>query len=127
MKNFEVFLTLLILQIAACLSRLGVAKKQENRDFVVGQIGDVVACLRLVDGRLGDLAESLPLPEDADQMWEQEIPMSFNANLYASIGAVRSDCLQSAMATLQRAMHENDASLRTLCANVSETSGRERS
>lgn len=77
-----------------------------------GQIHDAVSELRRVDERLAELAESLPLPPDAEEMWDLQIPMSFTANLYAALGAVRSDCIQDAVATLRYAVGQTDASLR---------------
>lgn len=76
------------------------------------RIRTAVSILHEVDNRLAELAESLPLPPDAAQMWDSRLPSSFTANLYAALDAVRSDCIQDAMATLLYAVRQSDASLR---------------
>ncbi len=77
-----------------------------------GRVREVVSTLRQVDNRLLELSEGLPLPFDAAQMWESRIPPSFTANLYAALEAVRSDCIQDAIATLLHAVRQTDGSLR---------------
>jgi hypothetical protein len=76
------------------------------------RIRAAVSSLHEVDDRLAELAESLPLPPDAAQMWDSWTPTSFTANLYAALEAVRSDCIQDAVATLLYAVRQSDASLR---------------
>jgi hypothetical protein len=76
------------------------------------QVRAAVWVLHEVDNRLAELAESLPLPPDAAQMWDSRVPPSFTANLYAALDAVRSDCIQDAMATLLYAVRQSDTSLR---------------
>lgn len=71
-----------------------------------------VLSLHEVDDRLAELAESLPVPPDAAQMWESWLPASFTANLYAALEAVRSDCIQDAVATLLHAVRQSEGSLR---------------
>ena len=55
-----------------------------------GRIRDAVSELHRLDDRLAELAESLPLPPDAAEMWDSQIPTSFTTNLYAALEAVRS-------------------------------------
>jgi hypothetical protein len=74
--------------------------------------------LHEVDNRLAELAESLPLPPDAAQMWDSRVPASFTANLYAALDAVRSDCIQDAIATLLYAARQSEDSLRREWAAV---------
>lgn len=83
-------------------------KKPEAR----GQIRKVVSDLQRVDDRLAELAASLSLPPDVAEMWEGTIPTCFTANLYSAIDAVRSDCIQDAVATLLHAVRQNEESLR---------------
>ncbi len=75
-------------------------------------IRDAVSSLHELDDRLAVLAESLALPPDAAEMWDSLIPMSFTPNLYAALDAVRTDCIQAAVATLLRAVRQTDGSLR---------------
>ncbi len=83
-------------------------KKAEIRE----RIHDVVSRLHELDDRLAELAESLPLPPDAAEMWEFRLPMSFTTNLFSALEAVRSDCVQDAVATLMRAVGQSEDSLR---------------
>ncbi len=83
-------------------------KKPEIR----GRIREVVSSLCEVDDRLAELAESLPLPPDVAEMWEFRCPTSFIANLYSALDAVRSDCIQDAVATLSHAVGQSEESLR---------------
>lgn len=76
------------------------------------RIRAAVSSLHEIDDRLAELAESLPLPPDASKMWDSWTPTSFTANLYAALEAVRSDCIQDAVATLLYAVRQSDASLR---------------
>ncbi len=76
------------------------------------RIRDVVSSLHELDDRLAELAESLPLPLDAEDMWEFRLPRNFNTNLFSAIEAVRSDCIQDAVATLMRAVRQSEDSLR---------------
>jgi hypothetical protein len=71
-----------------------------------------VSSLHRLDDELSELAESLPLPLDATEMWESQLPTSFPTNLYAAISAVRGDCVQAAIDTLLRAARQSDVSLR---------------
>jgi len=83
-------------------------KKTEIRE----RIRDMVSILHELDDRLTELAESLPLPLDAEDMWESRLPMNFNTNLFSALEAVRSDCIQDAVATLMRAVRQSEDSLR---------------
>ena len=83
----------------------------EMRD-VRGQIREVVSSLHQVDDRLAAVAESLPLPVDATEMWESQIPTSAIVHLYAALEAVRCDCIQDAIETLLHASRQSDVSLR---------------
>jgi hypothetical protein len=83
-------------------------KKPEIRE----RIREVVSSLHELDDRLAELAESLPLPPDAAEMWEFRIPTSFITNLYCALEAVRTDCLQDAVATLLHAVRQSENSLR---------------
>lgn len=76
------------------------------------QIGDAVSSLQELDERLSALAQSLSLPPDVAEMWDLRRPMSYTANLYAALNAVRTDCIQDAAATLLDAVGQSDASLR---------------
>jgi primosomal protein N'' len=76
------------------------------------RVGETVAGLQRLDDDLAELAESLSLPLDADEMWEARLPESFEAHLYAAIDAVRTDCLQDAVNTLLAALRQNEVSLR---------------
>ena len=76
------------------------------------QIGDAVSSLQELDERLSALARSLSFPPDVTEMWDSRRPMSYTANLYAALNAVRLDCIQDAAATLLRAVGQSDASLR---------------
>ena len=76
------------------------------------RIRDVVSRLHELDDRLAGLAESLPLPPDAAEMWEFRFPTSFVTNLYSALEAVRSDCIQDAVATLSHAVRQSEESLR---------------
>ena len=76
------------------------------------RIRQVVSELQRLDDGLVELAASLPLPSDAPQMWDAQLPESFEAHLYATIDIVRTDCLQDAVDTLLRALRHNDVSLR---------------
>ena len=75
-------------------------------------IRDLVSSLYELEGRLTDLAECLPLPPDAEDMWELKVPMCFITNLYSALEAVRTDCIQDAVATLSRAIRQSEESLR---------------
>jgi hypothetical protein len=75
-------------------------------------IRDAVSSLHELDDRLAVLAENLALPPDAAEMWDSRIPMSFTPNLFAALDAVRTDCIQVAVATLLRAVRQSDDSLR---------------
>ncbi len=95
-------------------------KKPKTR----GRIRNVVSDLQRVDDRLAELAESLPLPPDVAEMWEGTVPTCFIANLYSAIDAVRSDCIQDAMATLLHAVRRSEESLRhEWCALQEHTPG----
>ena len=83
-------------------------KKTEIRE----RIRDMVSILHELDDRLTELAESLPLPLDAEDMWESRLPMNFNTNLFSALEAVRSDCVQDAVATLMCAARQSEDSLR---------------
>lgn len=83
-------------------------KKTEIRE----RIREVVSSLHELDDRLAELAESLLLPLDAEDMWEFRLPMSFITNLFSALEAVRSDCVQDAVATLMRAVRQSEDSLR---------------
>ena len=83
----------------------------ETRDLR-GRIRDAVSRLYRVDDELAELAESLVLSPDVVEMWESRIPSSFQVNLYAALDAVRSDCIQDAIATLLHAAGQTDVSLR---------------
>ena len=77
-----------------------------------GRICDAVSRLQRVDDELAELAESLELSPNAVEMWESRVPPSYQVNLYAALEAVRSDCIQDAIATLLHAAGQSDASLR---------------
>jgi DNA repair protein RadC len=83
----------------------------EMRD-VRGRIFEIMSSLYQVDEQVSALAESLALPADAAEMWESQIPTSTPAHLYATLEAVRSDCLEDAMRTLLHAAGQSDISLR---------------
>jgi hypothetical protein len=83
-------------------------KKTEIRE----RIRDMVSILHELDDRLTELAESLPLPLDAEDMWESRLPTNFNTNLFSALEAVRSDCVQDAVATLMCAARQSEDSLR---------------
>ncbi len=85
--------------------------KDEMRE-IRGRIRTAVSSLHQLDDELAELCESLPLPCDAADMWESQIPMSFASNLYAAIDAVRTDCIQDGIATLLVAVRRSDVSLR---------------
>ncbi len=89
------------------------------------RIREAVSGLQRLDDELGELAESLPLPLDAAEMWDSQLPESFPTHLYAAIDAVRTDCLQAAMGTLLTAVRQSDVSLRQrfLRARRSEMGG----
>lgn len=76
------------------------------------RIREVVSVLHELDDRLAELAESLPLPPDAAQMWDSRYPTSFTTNLYSALDAVRTDCIQDAESTLLHAVRQNEESLR---------------
>lgn len=76
------------------------------------RIRDAVSRLHELDGWLAELAEGLPLPRDVAEMWESRFPTSFVANLYSALDAVRSDCIQDAVATLLHAVGQSEESLR---------------
>ena len=76
------------------------------------RIRGAVSSLHELDDQLASLAESLALPPDAGEMWDLRTPMSFTANLYAAVDAVRTDCIQNAVVTLLRAVRQSDTSLR---------------
>ena len=76
------------------------------------RIRQAVSGLQRLDAELAELAVSLSLPPDAIEMWNAQIPESFEAHLYATIHTVRTDCLQDAVDTLLRAVRCDDASLR---------------
>lgn len=82
--------------------------KREIRE----QIREVVSRLHEVDDRLAELAEALPLPPDASEMWEFTFPSTFMTNLYAALEAVRADCIQDAVDTLVHAVRQSEESLR---------------
>ena len=84
----------------------------EMREKVRGLIREIVSSLQQVDDRLAVLAESLPLPPDATEMWESEIPTSAIAYVYAALEAVRSDYIQEAIEALVHASRQSDLSLR---------------
>lgn len=86
-------------------------------------IHTTVSKLYELDDQLALLAESLVLPPDAGEMWDSRCPMSFTANLYAALDAVRTDCLQDAAVTLLRAVRQSDASLRREWARLIEKGG----
>ncbi len=71
-----------------------------------------MATLNQVDGWLAELVEELPLSPDASAMWDFRIPQSFPVHLHGALEAVRSDCIQDAVATLLHAVRQTDASLR---------------
>jgi len=76
------------------------------------RIRQVLSGLQRSDAELAELAASLSLPPDTTEMWNSQLPESFEAHLYATIDTVRTDCLQDAVDTLLRAARHNDASLR---------------
>jgi len=76
------------------------------------RVREVISSLQHLDDELIELSESLPLPLDADEMWEAQLPESFPAYLYAAIETVRTDCLQDAIDTLIAALRQSDVSLR---------------
>jgi hypothetical protein len=76
------------------------------------RIRQVLSMLQRSDAELAKLAASLSLPPDTTEMWNLQLPESFEAHLYATIETVRTDCLQGAVDTLLRAARHNDASLR---------------
>lgn len=82
--------------------------KREIREH----IREVVSSLHEVDDRLAELAEALPLPPDASEIWEFSFPSTFTTNLYAALDAVRTDCIQDAVETLVRAVRQSEESLR---------------
>ena len=82
-------------------------------------IHNAVSKLYELDEQLAVLAESLVLPPDAGEMWDLRSPMSFTANLYAALEAVRTDCLQDAAVNLLRAVRHSEASLRREWAQLS--------
>ncbi len=83
-----------------------------ERQDVREAIREIVAMLHRVDDQLAALAKSLSLPPDVAQMWESRIPMDEAAYLYATLEAVRNDCIQKAVEMLQHADHQSDVSLR---------------
>jgi hypothetical protein len=70
---------------------------------------DAILELKQMEQRMLGWAESLPLPAEADEMWEGRIPITAPATLYAAIEAVRCDCIQEAIERLS--LLGNDASL----------------
>ena len=85
------------------------SRKREIR----GRLRDAVSRIQELDDELAELSEDLALPVDVEEMWEGALPRSFEANLYAALEAVRSDCLQDAVATLLTATRQSESSLRS--------------
>jgi hypothetical protein len=79
---------------------------------VRGRIRETVSTLLRLDDELAELAESLPLPPDVDEMWAAWLPESLPSHLYATIDSVRVDCLRMAVDTLLRAARQSDVTLR---------------
>ncbi len=77
-----------------------------------GRIFEIMSNLYQVDEQVSALADSLALPADAAEMWESQIPTSAVVHLYATLEAVRSDCLEDAITTLLHAVRQSDISLR---------------
>jgi hypothetical protein len=77
-----------------------------------GRLFEIMSGLYQIDEQVSVLAESLSLPADASEMWESQIPTNAVAHLYATLEAVRSDCLEDAMRTLLHAARQSDVSLR---------------
>ncbi len=94
-----------------------------EKSRIRGRIREAVSSLQRLDDELAELAESLSLPLDADEMWEARLPESFPTHLCAAIDAVRTDCLQDAIDTLLRAVRQSDVSLRQRFLRASEVGG----
>lgn len=77
-----------------------------------GRLFEILSGLYQIDEQVSVLAESLSLPADASEMWESQIPTNAVAHLYATLEAVRSDCLEDAVTTLLYAARQSDVSLR---------------
>jgi len=77
-----------------------------------GRLFEIMSGLYQIDEQVSVLAETLSLPADASEMWESQIPTNAVAHLYATLEAVRSDCLEDAMTTLLHAARQSDVSLR---------------
>jgi hypothetical protein len=91
---------------------LDAAEPRSEKSWIRGRIHEVVSSLHRLDGELAGLAESLPLPLDATEMWESRLPPSFPTHLYSAIDAVRTDCIHDAIDTLVQAARQSDLSLR---------------
>jgi hypothetical protein len=89
---------------------------------VRGRIRETVSSLLRLDDELAELAESLPLPLDVDEMWTSRLPESLPSYLYTAIDSVRVDCLRVAVDTLLRAARQSDVSLRQRFLRDSGTS-----
>lgn len=83
----------------------------EMRD-VREKVVEIVSSLYQVELRMLALAELVPLPADAEQMCESEIPMTALVNLHGVLNAVRSDYIEEAIASLACASRQDDVSLR---------------
>ena len=73
---------------------------------------ELIKSLLLLDAQVLELCENLPLPSDAERMWNLQLPENYAANVHGALMAGREGCLTEALRVLQRAVVETDESLR---------------
>ena len=73
---------------------------------------ELIKSLLLLDAQVLELCERLPLPSDAERMWNLQLPENYAANIHGALMAVREGCLAEALKVLQRSVGETDESLR---------------
>jgi hypothetical protein len=79
---------------------------------VQDEVVEVAVELVWINKRLNDLAQSVPLPRDVDQMRKNRVPETAAAYLHGMIDVVRQDLLEDAIVTLLAGANRRDADLR---------------
>lgn len=79
---------------------------------VQDEVVEVAVELVRINKRLNDLAQSVPLPPDIEQMRKNRVPETGAVYLHGMIDVVRQDLLDDAIATLLAGANRRDVDLR---------------